>query len=256
MLDPIVSSVRARLGETIERAGQWRRDSLAAEPPRDFAGALAAPGLSVIAEIKRRSPSAGPIDLDLDPASQASAYESGGASAMSVLTEPDHFGGSLADLGAVRGAVAIPVLRKDFMLHEAQIWQARAAGADAILLIAAILDDDTLASLMGVAAIAGVAALVEVHTAVEARRVADLDPAIVGVNNRDLTTFRVNLATAETLRPLLPAGAICVGESGVSSPVGAARMAAAGYDAILVGEVAVRSADPSAFIASLKEAGP
>jgi indole-3-glycerol phosphate synthase len=208
----------------------------------------------VVAELKRRSPSAGDIDPGLDAASRAAAYEAGGAAAVSILTESEHFGGSLADLSAARAAVGLPVLRKDFVLHPAQIWQARAHDADAVLLIAAVLDDRRLSELVETATGAGMAALVEVHTAEEAQRAGAIGASLVGVNNRDLATFRVDLSVAERLRAELPDGAVAVAESGVSSPEGAARMAAAGYDAVLVGEALVRAADPARLVRRLREA--
>lgn len=254
MLEAILTSVRQRLPAVVARQDTLIAAVRMAPPPRSFVDALAAPGLAVIAEVKRRSPSAGDIAPDLDPAVLARAYAGGGASAISVLTEPDHFGAKAGDLAAVRNAVGLPVLRKDFILHPAQVWEARAMGADAVLLIAAVLDDDALDLLMATAASAGIAALVEVHTADEAVRGPVQQAAVVGVNNRNLTDFVTDLATAERLRALLPADCVAVAESGVSSPAGAARMAAAGYDAILVGEAAVRSGDPARFVAGLREA--
>ena len=251
MLGPILDSVRTRLDSEIRRHAYWRAAAASAPPARDFGGALAAPGLSVVAEVKRRSPSAGDIDPGLDPAALAMRYAAGGAAAISVVTEPDHFGALPGDLERVRAATEIPVLRKDFILHPAQVWQARAMGADAVLLIAAILDDATLVDLAASAAETGMAALVEVHTADEARRAVDAGAAVIGVNNRDLASFRVDLGTAERLRPVLGDAAVTVAESGVSSPVAAERMRRAGYDAVLVGEAAVRSGDPQAFVASL-----
>lgn len=255
MLEPILASVRARLGGVISAAADWRAAAVAAPPARDFAASLSAPGLSVIGEVKRRSPSAGVLAADLSAAQQAARYAAGGAAAISVLTEQDHFSGSTGDLTAARLAVEVPVLRKDFLLHPAQVWEARAVGADAVLLIAAILDDAALERLLGTAAEAGLAALVEVHTPEEAGRAVSAGAAVVGVNNRDLASFRVDLGTAEEIRPLLPAETVTVAESGMSGPEEAARMAAAGYDAILVGEALVRSGDPGALIAALREAG-
>ncbi len=254
MLQPILDSVRKRLPAVV--AARPRLEAAAARAPaaRDFAGALAAPGLQVIAEVKRRSPSAGSLAPALDPAAQAAAYEVGGAAAMSVLTEPDHFGGSLDDLRAVREAVGLPILRKDFTLHPAQVWEARAAGADAVLLIAAVLDDRELGALLAEAQAAGLAALVEVHTAAEARRAAAAGAGLIGVNNRDLATFTVDLATAEAIAPELPPDALRVAESGIAGATDAARMAAAGYHAVLVGEALVRAADPAALVAELRAA--
>ncbi len=255
MLEAILQSVRARLGEVIDAEDELRARARRRVDHRDFVASLTTSGLSVIAEIKRRSPSAGPIDLGLDVAARASAYRDGGASCLSVLTEPDHFGGSFEDLELAREASGLPVLCKGFLLHPAQVWQAAAAGADAVLLIAAVLDDDTLGALLAEAGAAKVVALVEVHSEEEARRLAAFEVELIGVNNRDLGTFAVDLGTAERLRRLFPPDVTAVAESGVSSPEGAARMAAAGYDAILVGEALVRSPEPAALVARLRGAG-
>jgi indole-3-glycerol phosphate synthase len=194
------------------------------------------------------------LSATIDPAAQAARYAAGGAAAVSVLTEPDYFGGSLEDLEAVRAAVDLPVLRKDFVVHPAQVWEARVAGADAVLLIAAVLGDADLGSLLEVVAAAGLAALVEVHDAAEVGRAVASGARVVGVNNRDLRTFVTDLSTAERLAPLLHGVPVRVAESGVSDPRGAARMAAAGYDAVLVGEALVRAADPGALVAELRAA--
>jgi len=252
MLDRILHTTRARVAELIPREQELAERAAGVPDARDVAGALLAPGLSVIAEIKRRSPSAGPLALDLDPGAQAAAYVAGGAAAVSVLTEPHFFGGTLDDLAAVRAAVDAPVLRKDFVVHPVQIWEARAAGADVILLIVAALAQTDLETLLETSRVAGIAALVEAHTAQEAERAVAAGAHIVGVNNRDLTTFVTDLSVAEKIAALLPDEAIRVAESGVSSPEGAARMRAAGYDAILVGEALVRSADPAALVRRLK----
>ena len=251
MLEQILDSVRDRI-PSIEAAQETLRAAAAsAPPPRAFESALMGGPLGVIAEIKRRSPSAGDIANDLDPVSRARMYEEGGAAAISVLTEPEFFGGSLEDLAAVRAAVTVPVLRKDFVLHPAQIWEARAHGADAVLLIVAALTDFDLEALVGAAGDAGMSALVEAHTAVEARRAIAAGARIVGVNNRDLHTFVTDLGVAESIAGELDEVTVKVAESGVSSVDGAERMAAAGYDAVLVGEAVVRAEDPAAFIASL-----
>lgn len=251
MLEPILASTRHRI-EALPPLGELKARAGDTPKPRDFAGALAAPGLSVVAEIKRRSPSAGAIAPDLDPVARVAAYVAGGASAISVLTEPEFFGGSLADLAAVRSVVDVPVLRKDFTLDDRQIWEARAGGADAVLLIVAALSRDRLRRLHDVVAEAGLAAVVEVHTAAEAETALALGADIVGVNNRDLTTFVTDLAVAEGIAPLLEGVRTTIGESGVSNPQGARRMAAAGYDAILVGEALVRSAQPAELLADLR----
>ncbi len=252
MLGEIVASVRSRLPDVRARRGALQRAAEASDPPRDFKAALTRPGLAVIAEIKRRSPSAGMLAGDLDPPRWALRYEEGGAAAISVLTEPDYFAGSLHDLEAVRDTVGLPLLRKDFIVEPAQVWEARAHGADAVLLIVAILSDAELAELMAETREAGMAALVEAHTAAEADRALSAGADVIGVNNRDLTTFVTDLATAEAVAPRLGPDVVRVAESGVSDPASAARMAIAGYDAILVGEALVRSEDPAALIAALR----
>ncbi|MEX2323451.1 MAG: indole-3-glycerol phosphate synthase TrpC [Acidimicrobiia bacterium] len=223
-------------------------------PVRSLGAALRQPGMSIIAEIKRRSPSVGPIAPDVDAIALAHAYQAGGAAAVSVLTEPIGFGAWPADLPAVARHADLPTLRKDFVVEAVQVWETRAMGADAVLLIVAILGDGALARLLAEARAAGLEALVEAHTGAEVAAAVDAGADIVGVNNRDLGTFAVDLATAERLRAAIPDGVVTVAESGVSSPAAAARMTDAGYDAILVGEAASRAADPTGFIASLRTA--
>lgn len=254
MLDPILGSTRRRIA-ALPPLRDLEVASKHGPPARDFAAALRGEGLAVVAEIKRRSPSAGSLAGDLDPPRQAAAYQAGGAAAISVLTEPDYFAGSLADLRAVRDVVDVPVLRKDFVLEPAQVWEARAAGADAVLLIVAALDPLQLSELLAVTRAAGMAALVEAHTEGEADVALTAGADIVGVNNRDLATFVTDLTVAERVAARLPADVVCVAESGVSDVAGAGRMAAAGYDAILVGEALVRSPDPAALVAALRAAG-
>ena len=253
MLAPILAATQRRVA-SLPPVPELRAEARDLPQPRDFAAALGDPGLQVIAEIKRRSPSAGPLAPELDPASQARAYVAGGAAAISVLTEPDFFAGSLDDLAVVRRVVAVPLLRKDFTLDPRQIWEARLAGADAVLLIVAAVGN-RLGELLASAAEAGVAALVEVHADEEVALAIGAGAAIVGVNNRDLTTFQTDLGVAERAAPLLPEEVVTVAESGVSDPAAAQRMAAAGYDAILVGEALVRSAEPAQLLASLRN-GP
>ena len=254
MLDAILATADLLADEAASAMARFKDKAQAQTEVRSFRSALSASGLSVIAEIKRRSPSAGAIDADLDPVRQAVAYEAGGADAISVLTEAQHFGGSLDDLVAVRDAVALPVLRKDFTRNEAQIWEARAAGADAVLLIVATLGQELLVELVAVAQDIGMDAIVETHTAVEVERAIGAGADIVGVNNRDLSTFTTDLGVAESLFGSLPADVISIAESGVSSVDGAQRMVTCGYDAILVGEALVRADDPAALVASLKGA--
>ena len=202
-------------------------------------------GPRVIAEVKRRSPSKGDIRIDLDPAALAAAYAAGGASAVSVLTEPRHFAGSPDDLLAVRSAVGLPVLRKDFVTTAYQVWEARAWGADAVLLIVAALDPPALGDLLGETSAAGLDALVEVHTVAEAEVAAAAGASLVGVNARDLTTLEVDPNRFAEVRQRLPAGTVLVGESGISDRAGVQAAADAGADAVLVGEALVRSDDPT-----------
>ncbi len=254
MLTKILSSADERALVAATKLEEFRARAEAMPPPRDFLAALRGPGLSVIAEIKRRSPSAGDIDMEIRPDDRAASYVAGGADAISVLTEPYFFAGSLDDLAAVRTAVDVPVLRKDFTRNGAQIWEARASGADAVLLIVAALGDGQIEELLGVAGEAGMSAIVEAHTLDEVGRALALDAPIVGVNNRDLHTFVTDLSVAENAAPLIPDHVVSIGESGVSDPAGAARMANAGYDAILVGEALVRADDPRTLVAALKAA--
>ena len=219
--------------------------------PRDFHGAIARPGLSLIAEIKRASPSAGDIAPDARPAGLARAYQTGGASALSVLTEPEYFRGSLEDLREARAACDLPVLRKDFLCDPLHVWEARGAGADAVLLIVAALTQTELVALADLASDLGMAVLVEVHTAAEIERAVDAGARIVGINTRDLSTLTVDPEVVAKLRPMVPEGRLVVGESGVSTHADVAALRSAGVDAILVGEAVMRAADPAAKITEL-----
>jgi indole-3-glycerol phosphate synthase len=207
---------------------------------RDFAGALSAPGLSVISEIKRASPSAGFI-READPAEWGARYETEGASCLSILTEPERFKGSLEDLDAARDATTLPVIRKDFTVDEAQVIEAGTRG-DAVLLIAALFDAAALARYVSLAVEVGLTPLVEVHDEEEAELALESGARVIGVNNRDLRDFTVDLGTFERLAPRL-AGATLVAESGVKTPDDARRLRDAGADAVLVGEAAMR--DPT-----------
>jgi indole-3-glycerol phosphate synthase len=233
---------------------------LASPPPADrLFAALAArrPGLGVIAEIKRASPSRGPIDLKLDAAEQARCYEIAGADAISVLTEPHSFLGSLTDLSAAAAASRLPLLRKDFIVDEYQLLEAQHAGAAAVLLIVAALDDVELEHLLSVCAALGLDALVETHDEPEIERALAHGCQLIGINNRDLRTLTVNLAVTERLAPLaLADGALVVSESGITDGADAARVAAAGASAVLVGEALVRAGEWSvaARIAEFKVA--
>jgi indole-3-glycerol phosphate synthase len=252
MLDEILAATRRRLPDVVARSDQIREAAAARATPPSFTGALAGPGLSVIAEIKRRSPSRGDLAPDLDPVAQARAYATGGAAAISVLTEPEYFSGSGHDLEAIAAAVKRPVLRKDFIVDPVQVWEGAAWGASAILLIVAALGDTELARLIQVADEAGLSALVEVHTDDEARRATAVGAAVVGVNNRDLADFSVDLGTAERIAKLLDGAAVTVAESGIFDRADAARMSAAGFDAVLVGEALVRAPDPVSLVAELR----
>jgi indole-3-glycerol phosphate synthase len=224
--------------------------------------ALSAPGVSVIAEVKRASPSRGHLAWVPDPAALGAAYADGGAAAISVLTEPAHFRGTIGDLAQVAAAVPVPVIRKDFVVDAYQVWEARRAGAAAVLLIVAALDDRTLAGLLDEVTAAGLDALVEVHDRDEAARAgaayaaaANPPPAVVGVNARDLTTLQVDPDRFAACVDALPDGALAVAESGVAGAVDVARAAAAGARAVLVGEHVVTSAEPAAAVRRLVEAG-
>lgn len=200
-------------------------------------------GLAVIAEIKRRSPSKGDLDPDLDPAAVGADYESGGATCLSVLTDGPGFGGSPDDLQAARGACGLPVLRKDFTVSRPDVCDAKLMGADAVLLIVAALTDAELIEMLGLAAVFGLAALVEVADDTELDRALDCGARLIGINQRDLVTFEVNRRRAEEMVAGLPSYVVAVAESGIQDAEDAQRLAAAGYQAVLVGESLVRSAD-------------
>jgi indole-3-glycerol phosphate synthase len=227
---------------------------LAAAMPaaRDFRAALADPTrLSVIAEVKRRSPSKGDLAPDLDPVVLARSYASGGAACLSVLTDVEFFGGSEADLRAARGACGVPVLRKDFTVDERDVLDARLMGADCVLLIAAALAHGELVELHRLATAIGLAVLVEIHDEAELEVALMAEATLIGVNQRDLVTFEVDHERALRMAGVMPAGVVKVAESGVRGRADAARLRAAGYDAVLVGESLVTSGDPAAAIAEL-----
>lgn len=251
VLDDIVRAKRAEIGRLHPWRSALRKQAESAPAPRDFAASLRRETVTVIAEVKRRSPSAGWIRRDLNAAGVASMYAHGGAAAISVLTDGEHFGGSREDLEQVRAAVSVPVLRKDFVLEPVQVHEARAMGADAVLLIARILDDAALRDLAALAAELGMAALVETHEAGEVERALKAGARVLGINNRDLSKFETDLATTERLMAGVPADVVVVGESGVAGPEDVERLAAAGVDAVLVGESLVRADDPQAAVAAL-----
>ena len=251
VLDEIVAGVREDLAD---RRARRSLDELAAvvatmAAPRDPMPAFRAEPLAVIAEVKRSSPSKGALADIPDPAALAAQYAAGGASAISVLTERRRFGGTLADLEAVRAAVDTPLLRKDFMVTDYQLWEARAAGADLALLIVAALTDDELSALMATTRTLGLTALVEVHTPDETRRAVDAGASLIGVNNRNLQTLDVDLAQFERLVGLIPDDVVKVAESGILSLDDVRRVAHAGADVILVGEALVKHGDPRRAVA-------
>ncbi len=239
---------RRRLEAVLEQAGQ-------ADPTRPFGDAIAAAwardGMAVIAEIKRRSPSKGDLDPTLDPAALAIDYQAGGAACLSILTDDQFFGGSVDDLQSARSACSLPVLRKDFTVSGLDVCDARVMGADAVLLIAAALSDAELTTFLELSDRCSLTALVEVHDELELKRALDAGAGVVGVNQRDLRTFEVDRHRALTLAESIPAQVTAVAESGIRSADDVARLADAGYQAVLVGEALVRSADRPAAVADL-----
>ncbi len=257
VLDDIVAGVREDLA--VRQATRSEADLAGAvavlPPPRDPMPAFRGPGLSVIAEVKRRSPSKGALADITDPAALAAAYDAGGADAISVLTEQRRFGGSLDDLRAVRGAVPTPLLRKDFMVTRYQVLEARAAGADLVLLIVAALDDAELKDLHDQSRELGLTVLTEVHDEDEIERALTVGAELVGVNARNLKSLDVDPDTFGRLVKLLPDDVVKVAESGISGPEDAARYAAQGADVVLVGEALVKDGNPRAAVAAMKAAG-
>lgn len=253
VLDDIIVGVRADMAvrEAATGLDQMIQRAWDAPAPRDPLPGLRAPGLSVIAEVKRSSPSKGALADIPVPEDLALAYAEGGAAAISVLTEARRFSGSLDDLVRIRARVDCPVLRKDFTVAPYQIYEARAHGADLVLLIVAALDDTTLAKLYALSLQLGLTPLVEVHTPQEARRAAGLGAELIGVNNRNLKTLEVDLGMFGRIVPLLPESAVKVAESGILNAADAAHVRRAGADAILVGEALVTHDNPRAAIADL-----
>ena len=252
ILDRIVQTKREEVRRAAPRLAEYRDGARQADAPRGFAAALRHPSrVRLLAEVKRRSPSAGDIRPGADPAEVARAYVEGGAAALSVLTDRDYFGGDLSFLRAVRGAVPVPVIRKDFLIDPVQVWEARAAGADAVLLIARILEQPLLQELHGLARELGMDALVEAHTAEELERALAAGATLVGVNNRDLDTFTTDLELSIRLAARVPAHVTFVAESGVRTARDVDRLGAAGVDAVLVGESLMRQGDLRAAAAAL-----
>lgn len=246
VLEAIVAASRRSAVDRAARTGAAVERAAADASPRGaaFAAALRQSGVRIIAECKRRSPSKGILRTAYDPASIAAGYERAGAAAISVLTEPSFFDGSLGDLQAVRRVVGLPLLRKDFIVSDFQIAEARAAGADAVLLIVAALDDGLLERLLGKAAEHGVAALVEAHTVEEAKAASGAGATIVGVNSRDLRTLEVNPAVFDAVASVLPSNVLAVAESGISRASELASLKRTGYAAFLIGERFMASPDP------------
>ncbi len=257
VLDDIIAGVRIDLAERQVRTSldELKAKVQDAPDPIDPMPAFRAPGVSVIAEVKRASPSRGSLAPISDPAALASDYAAGGAAAISVLTEQRRFGGSLDDLVAVRRSVEVPVLRKDFIVTAYQLFEARAAGADLALLIVAALSDDELTGLIERSQSIGLTPLVETHTADEVRRAINCGAQVIGVNNRDLTTLEVDTTTFSRLAPLIPDSVVKIAESGVKGPKDVFELSRIGADVVLVGEALVTGGDPRAGVADLVAAG-
>lgn len=261
VLDSIIDGVREDLAarEAAVPLSEMRAQAAAAAPALDTHGTLLdgrndPEGVRLIAEVKRSSPSKGSLARIPDPASLAAAYQAGGASAISVLTEGRRFNGSLQDLASVRDAVSIPLLRKDFMVSEYQFYEARAYGADMVLLIVAALSDAQLREYFELTAELGMAALVEAHTEEEIARAVDLGAELVGVNVRNLKTLDVDVSHYESMARHLPDGAVRIAESGVEGPRVVRDYAAQGADAVLVGEALVRHGDPTTAVREFRQA--
>lgn len=257
-LDEIIAHKRTEVEKLLPRVDKLRAAAALRDDVRSFADALRADPtrLAMIAEVKRASPSAGTIAADFDPLTIARGYEKAGANALSILTDEKYFQGRLEYLSLIRSQVDIPCLRKDFIIHEAQIFEAVVAGADAILLIVAALDQPTLEHLLEVAHTYQLDALVEVHDLPELERALATDARIIGVNNRNLKTFTVDLATTEALAEEVPDDILLVAESGIKTPADAERLAEAGADALLVGETLMRSSNILMDLPALRVAKP
>jgi indole-3-glycerol phosphate synthase len=257
VLDEIIDGVRVDLAgrEAVTPLAVLESQVASAQPARDPLPALAAPGVSVVAEVKRRSPSKGDLATITDPAGLAADYEAGGAAVISVLTEERRFGGSLADLRAVRAAVQVPVLRKDFIVTTYQLLEARAAGADLVLLIVAGLSPTELERLHGEAVALGLTPLVEVHDEDEVDVALAAGARLVGVNARNLRTLDVDPGTFARVAPRIPAGVVKVAESGVRGPDDVRALVDQGADVVLVGETLVRDGDPRTAVSRLVAAG-
>ncbi len=257
VLDDILVGVREDLAQrqSLTSLDELKDRAAALPPALDAEAALRAPGVQVVAEVKRSSPSKGALAAIADPAALAEDYQAGGAAVISVLTEQRRFGGSLADLDAVRGRVSVPVLRKDFVVSSYQLWEGRAHGADVALLIVAALEQEALVSLVERSHSLGMTALVEVHDEAELSRALAAGARVVGVNARDLKTLEVDRTTFARLAPMLPDDVVKIAESGVRGPHDLLAYAAAGADAVLVGEGVVTGGNPRQAVAELVAAG-
>ena len=257
VLDDILDGVREDLDKrrSVTPLEDLKERAQRMAPPLDAVAALRQPGVAVIAEVKRSSPSKGALAEIADPAALAAAYEAGGARCISVLTEGRRFGGSLADLTAVRAAVTIPVLRKDFIVSSYQLWEARAYGADLALLIVAALEQSALVSLIERARSLGLTPLVEVHDEDEVDRALAAGADVIGVNARNLKTLEVDRETFARLAPRIPPSCVSIAESGVRGPRDLIAYAEAGADAVLVGESLVTGGDPQTAVHDLVTAG-
>jgi indole-3-glycerol phosphate synthase len=251
-LDRILEAHRAEAAADTRPIDALAQAAVDGATPRAFRRALAGEGLGLICEIKRRSPSKGDLAVGLDPVEIARAYERGGASCLSVLTDRDFFGGSADDLAQARSAGTLPVLRKDFTVCERDVYDTRIMGADALLLIAAALDQAELVDLHALALEIGLDVLVEIHDEAELERAVAAGADLIGVNQRDLVTFEVDAERAARMAPQMPDGVVRVAESGIGGPEDAARLAVAGYHAVLVGEWVVTADDPASAVASLR----
>jgi len=249
ILERIVAAKRTEVAAARKRAPEVKLD--AAPPVRDFIAALRAKRPAVIAEIKRASPSKGLLRSNFDPAAIAKSYEKGGAACMSVLTDKEFFQGAAEHLSAARGACALPVLRKDFLIDPYQVFESRALGADCVLLIAACLEDRQMRELEALARSVGMAVLVEVHDGEELERALKLDTPLLGINNRNLRTFETRLETTLELLPRVPHDRLVITESGILSRADVARMRQRGVEAFLVGEAFMRARDPGAELKAL-----
>ena len=256
ILDEIVAARRESLAQAQARVplGDLERHPAYREPRRGFTARIAGTRPAIIAEVKKASPSRGVIRADFDPVAIARAYAAAGAAAVSVLTEEAFFQGQLEHLEHIREQITLPLLRKDFLIDAYQVVEARAWGADAVLLIVAILDDSQLRDLLAASRQAGLDALVEVHTQPELERALRAGTTLIGINNRDLHTFVTTLATGERLRPLVPPDVTAVAESGIESAADIGRLRAAGFEAFLIGESLMRAPDPGAQLRALLRA--